>query len=939
MSTTLPTRSVVLTPGLFWRVEDGDVDVFLGPRELVQDRLLPLASLQPGSLVGGLPLTASGRTQIGMASLGASLRPISVSTAAGLPDAAAALAPWLGGLLSTGHTKPPPRVFVPIRSGQIVTLGAETTLRSTDKLTILTVLSGRVSRHGDARSTIDAGSATLIGVDDWVTTVDGAVLESQDLAVMLSESAGWTLLLSLVTRALNEAEGRVFAARAIEESRQEKRQHLDDRGAELPDRLLAALLSNDKDTDFAEKRRGETDATFAAAVLVARVSGIELVMPAVTTQSSRTDILQVIAHASRIRVRSVRLDGEWWKNSPEPMVGQLADNHRPVALIPRRGGVDVRDPSDGTIIRMSKATTALITPRAEIFYRSLPEHSLTAKDVTKFAARGTFGSLTWITLTGVAVAIIGLLVPILTGIILGTLVPQGDSTLIADLCLILLAAAAASGLLTVSQNLILLRLQGHLDGVLQAAVWDRLISLPGSFFRNRTVGSLVTSILSVSAAREVLAASGVQTIFAVIVGLANMALIFYFSIALGLMTLVVVAIAIAVAGVANSSQVRRQRTAFSASQELNAKTYELVRGVAKLRAAGAEDRAFAHWAPTFAAQRRATFRARVAQNGLTVFNAALVLGGTIALFLISSQVVHIQTAAFLIVYTAFAQVLGAVVAVSNTVATVVTVVPYLESLSPVIRTEPEVSADKLDAGELVGEIELNQVTFRYNPDGPAILQGVTFHAAPGEFIAVVGPSGSGKSTLLRLLLGFEQPETGSVLYDGRDLVTLDVGSVRRQCGVVLQDGALFAGDLASNIAGSGAYSHDEILAAAHLAGLDEDIASMPLGLSTIVSEGAATLSGGQRQRLMIARAMISRPRILFFDEATSALDNRTQEVVTRSTRTLNATRIVIAHRLSTVKDADRIIVIDAGRIVQNGTYPKLLAEDGMFRTLAARQRA
>jgi NHLM bacteriocin system ABC transporter ATP-binding protein len=939
MSAILPTRAIALTADVFWRVENGAVDVFLAPSSEIQDRLHPLASLEPGSLVGGIRPTSTGRAQVSMASLGASLDELDRDATARLPYAPEALTPWLTGLLAAGQSALPPRTFTPVSAGQAVALTEGQALRPIDKLAVVTVLSGIVMLHGNVNVQLRPGEAALLREDDWVTALAGAEVESQDLATALSMPGGWDLLAVMAARALDAAEERVILASMSEATRLRKRQSLDDRGADLPDRVLAALLGNRDDIDdLAEQSHGDADATFAAAQIVARATGVELVRPARNTPTSRVDSLHAIAHASRIRLRSVRLESDWWNEKPEPMVGELAESGRPVALVPHRRGVEVRDPSDGSVIRLSKRTANLVRPRAEILYRSLPEHSLTARDVTRFAARGTLGPLVWITFTGVGVALIGLLVPILTGTILGTLVPQGASTLILDLCLILFAAAVASGLLTVSQNLVLLRLQGRLDAVLQAAVWDRLISLPGSFFRSRTVGSLATSILSVSSAREVLAASGVQTVFAVIVGAANLGLVFFFSVPLGLVTLAVVVMAVAVAGVANSSQVRRQRTAFAATQHLNAKTYELVRGLAKLRAAGAEDRAFAHWAPAFAAQRRATFRARVAQNGLTVFNAALTLTGTLALFLFASQVVEIKVSAFLIVYTAFAQVLGSVIAVSNTLSTVVTIAPYLESLSPVIAAQPEVRADTIDAGELAGEIELSQVTFRYDADGPAILHEVNFRAAPGEFVAVVGPSGSGKSTLLRLLLGFEQPETGAVLFDGRDLSTLDVGSVRRQCGVVLQDGALFAGDLASNIAGSGTFSHDEILAAADLAGLDEDIASMPLGLSTIVSEGAATLSGGQRQRLMIARAMISRPRILFFDEATSALDNRTQEVVTRSTRTLNATRIVIAHRLSTVKDADRIIVMDAGRIVQTGTFAQLSAQEGMFRTLAARQQ-
>ena len=230
------------------------------------------------------------------------------------------------------------------------------------------------------------------------------------------------------------------------------------------------------------------------------------------------------------------------------------------------------------------------------------------------------------------------------------------------------------------------------------------------------------------------------------------------------------------------------------------------------------------------------------------------------------------------------------------------------------------------------------MTFRYKEDGPLVLDDVDLTVEPGEFVALVGPSGSGKSTVLRLLLGFEQPSAGSVLYDGQNLAELDVSAVRRQCGVVLQHGALLAGSIKTNIVGSGSYTVEDAWAAAEMAGISADIEAMPMGMNTVLSEGTSTLSGGQRQRLMIARALVARPRIVFFDEATSALDNPTQQMVAECTRRLNASRVVIAHRLSTVADADKIVVMDGGRVVQEGRYEELLADSaGLFARLAQRQ--
>jgi ABC-type bacteriocin/lantibiotic exporter with double-glycine peptidase domain len=299
--------------------------------------------------------------------------------------------------------------------------------------------------------------------------------------------------------------------------------------------------------------------------------------------------------------------------------------------------------------------------------------------------------------------------------------------------------------------------------------------------------------------------------------------------------------------------------------------------------------------------------------------------------------VHVPTSTFLTFNVAFFQVLGSILVVSTTMMLMVTVAPMLEGVTPIIYAEPESAEAKEDPGELTGKIEVSHVSFSYDEGGPEVLHDVSFIARPGEFVGIVGASGSGKSTLLRLLLGFETPDSGAVLYDEQDLGDLDVVSVRRQTGVVLQNGTLFQGDILTNIIGSGLYTYDDAWEAVKACAMEDDIDQMPMGLHTVLSEGASTLSGGQRQRLLIARAVVARPRILLLDEATSALDNRSQEIVTESLRKLNATRIVIAHRLTTIRDADTIIVMDAGRIVESGTYDELMSQQGVFSMLARRQ--
>jgi ABC-type bacteriocin/lantibiotic exporter with double-glycine peptidase domain len=368
--------------------------------------------------------------------------------------------------------------------------------------------------------------------------------------------------------------------------------------------------------------------------------------------------------------------------------------------------------------------------------------------------------------------------------------------------------------------------------------------------------------------------------------------------------------------------------------------FQLLTGLPKLRVAAAEDRAFAQWAATFTRGRGMAVKGRRVQNTLTTFNAGFSLACSIIIFALVAGPLrgHISIAAFLSFNAAFMLLTGAALQFTGVAITTLGVFPMLERLKPILEAEPETSAGTADPGDLSGQITFSHVSFRYGEDKPLVLDDISFNIDPGEFVAIVGPTGCGKSTLLRLLLGFESPTTGSVLYDGQDMGQLDAGSVRRQCGVVLQNGALLAGDIRSNIVGGSIYSVDDAWAAARMAGIEGEIAAMPMGMQTLLSEGATTLSGGQRQRIMIARALVSRPRIILFDEATSALDNPTQKVVAESMRQLNATRVIIAHRLSSVAEADRIIVLDHGQIVQHGSYDELLADTGgLFASLASQQ--
>jgi ABC-type bacteriocin/lantibiotic exporter with double-glycine peptidase domain len=347
-------------------------------------------------------------------------------------------------------------------------------------------------------------------------------------------------------------------------------------------------------------------------------------------------------------------------------------------------------------------------------------------------------------------------------------------------------------------------------------------------------------------------------------------------------------------------------------------------------------------------QKRIAFAVGQVQNVSQTFSHAfptlssLAMFATIAYLMASAkpgEQLGLSTGSFIAFNTAFATFMAAMQALADSSLSLLRAVPIYERIKPILETAPESDESRADPGKLKGAIAVSHLHFRYSEDSAWILKDVSLSLRPGEFAAFVGPSGCGKSTMMRLLLGFEKPALGAIYYDGQDFSSLDARLVRQQLGVVLQESRVLPTDIFRNIVGTAQRTMDEAWEASEMAGLAEDIRQMPMGMHTVVSEGGGTFSGGQRQRLMIARALVNKPKIIFCDEATSALDNKTQAVVTQSMDRMDATRITIAHRLSTVANADRIFYFDGGQILEEGSYDELMAKNGLFAALAKRQIA
>lgn len=694
--------------------------------------------------------------------------------------------------------------------------------------------------------------------------------------------------------------------------------------------LLASIGAPERPGRAAAADPGAADTTFAVCRRVAEAAGITLTEPPRGgAADDRISPVERIALASRVRTREVRLEGPWWRTDTGPLVGHRAKSGAPVALLWRRGRYESCNPVSGLRRRVGKDNADEFAPRAVMFYRPLPDGPLTPWRLLRFGLSGTGADVRRLLLAGLVTVGLGALVPLATGQILGSHVPNAERGPIAQTATAVMIAAIVSAAYLLLQNLTILRMEGRIEAGLQPAVWDRLLRLPTTFFTRRSTGELASAAMGVSAIRRVLSGIGPIVVQAGTVGLVNLVLLLCFSVPLALAALGMLSVIAAVFLGLGLWQLRWQRQLVELGNKLNNQAFQTLRGLPKLRVAAAESFAYAAWARQFARSRELHQRAGRVKNLITVLDAVYLPLTSLLMFVLLAGPARgtMSAGAFLTFHTSVTMLLTSVTQLTGALVSAAAVLPMFEQIKPVLDEAPEVRGAAAQPGTLTGALEARRVSFRYTDDGPLVLDEVSLQVEPGEFVAIVGPSGCGKSTLLRLLIGFDTPASGSVLYDGQDLAALDRAAVRRQCGVVLQNAQPLTGSLQDCICGAETFSREEVWAAAEMAGLAEDIQRMPMGLHTMVS-GSGSLSGGQRQRLMIAQALVRRPRLLFFDEATSALDNETQRIVIDSTRRLSATRVVIAHRLSTVLDADRVLVMSEGRIVEQGPPAALLADTG-----------
>lgn len=954
-------------PSVCYFVVTGGILIFTVPLEKGQPNGIRthFLGLLPGQLLFGFDLNAHATGFLAVARPETTLRKIplaKVMEVASRPSQAAAVAAlidtWVTGLSKSlvRDFNPRPGTDIKLSAGQTVTLKAEEHATTSDGVLWIDIVSRGVLFDAIATPDFARRSAPFpITPHSWIQPSSAdfgdTVVRPADTATLVRHPDLW-FGLAVFHEVVCEIEflSKKLAALDEYERQLEKARHQQAAERAAYD-AIGAVIKGAGDTPRQFMESAAAEPVLRACQLVGHALGIPIRQHPTADEDglSYDERVNAVASASGFRTRMVALREEWWTRDHGPMLAMVESTRDPVALLPKgpRAFTYV-NPKTGASGPVGPELAATLAPFAHTFYRPFPPGPVSVSALVRFGAVGVAGDLRMVGMMAVVVGLFGTITPRITGQIFDAAIPQAERGMLISFGLALVGSALASAVFKLVQGFATVRLQSKMEYAIQSAVWDRLLNLPTAFFRKYSAGDLSDRAAGVDAIQGLISGAGVAAILGSVSGLFYVAQMFMYSLRMAAAAVVLTLIFVLVNWIGNYLRLNNERQEMSIRGRLSGLVLNLISGVNKLRICGAENHAFRIWAQQFANQKSIGLKSGKVQAAMSVFSAVFPVVSSIVLFVVmtwdmaaavENNAKPMTTGEFIAFNAAYGAFLAAMQALGDASMSLLRIVPIYERIKPILENEPEVDPSRGFPGRLTGDISISHVSFRYSEDGPYILRDLSLHIKAGEMVAFVGGSGCGKSTLMRLMLGFEKPSTGAILYDGQDMSSIDLRLLRQQMGVVLQQSRVMPTEIYRNITGTSSRTIEDAWAAAEAAGLAEDVRNMPMGMHTYVSEGGGTLSGGQRQRLLIARAIVNKPNILFLDEATSALDNRAQAMVTESMNKMKATRIVIAHRLSTIIDADKICYLDGGKVAEMGTYAELMAKNGLFAELARRQEA
>lgn len=698
---------------------------------------------------------------------------------------------------------------------------------------------------------------------------------------------------------------------------------------------LASVLKRDHDRIATSGSPQELHRIMA---MVGDGAGCEFNFPA--NGRSQPDSPAEIAERSGVFYRRINLENGWWRNVHEPLLVFEAENNRPLAVTTTTGNRFMLVDADGARQPLSRRSARKLGNVAYSFQRPMTGRTVDRHDLSGQAVKGLKSDFINLSVAALGSALLGLVLPLAAKSIFSSIIPTADRTRLIALTAAVVGAVVASALLKAMIELTCLRIEALAEVRLEAALWDRLLRLPLRFFSKYSAGNLASRSGAFQRARELMSAGMLTGLLTGFYSSTSLILLFFLAPAPACAAVGLIALQGLVACRLTRGRLDLLRQASGIRSRLAGLVLQFISGLTQLRASGAEPRAFARWSRDFTRQRSKQHQAFKRRIALRVFNKGFRVLSLVVIFLLFNRREGVlDSGTFLAFYVAFGILQTGVDNLVAALSQATGLIPQLERVRPILNQPPEESPVQLAPMDLEGRIEATSLSFRYGEQSPLVLDNVSFSVSPGQFVALVGPSGSGKSTLLRLLIGLESPDSGSIIYDGRDLCELKTRLLRRQMGVVLQDFGILPGTIRQAVTGSREASEERIWAAAEAVGLAPAVRGMERGLETMLLRNGDNLSGGQRQQLALARVIFHDPAVVILDEATSALDNRTQSLVMTSLESLKSTRVVAAQRLSTIRNADRILVLDNGRLVEEGDYDQLMARRGLFHSMAARQVA